>query len=149
MRAIEGEQVVFGANSVVNKGKVSAVLNDARLLGGTSDDGADVREVRVIDLGEAPGTGDLLGAGKWPDRSWKRWWSTAQPIAGGVELPAGHAAELVFILDIKQTGEWVWPQTALDYEVGDDPYTAITNFGFQVCPPSPAECSQLSGSDSS
>jgi hypothetical protein len=142
MRADVGDRVVFGATTVVNKADTAVTLTAGRLLGDVDADSAEVTDVRVVDLGKAPGTGDLLGAGKWPDSEWKKWWRRARPIEGA-ELAAGDAAELVFVVTVNKAGDWAWPQTALDYETEAGSYAAITDFGFQVCAPEPAKCSQL------
>lgn len=137
-----GQRVVFGAATIVNQGHSSATIKSARLVGDIVPSIADITAIRVVALGKAPGTGDLLGASRWPARGWSQWWQRAAPVEGA-ELAAGDAAELVFVVAVKKTGDWIWPQTAVDYEVNGQPYTAITDFGFQIFPPAPAECRQL------
>lgn len=146
MEARMGQQVVFGAATIVNPSNSSATIKAARLVGDVVPATADVTAIRVVDLGKAPGTGDLLGASRWPARGWSQWWEKAAPVEGA-ELAAGNAAELIFVVDVNKTGDWLWPQTAIDYEVNGQPYTAVTDFGFQVCPPAPAECRQLHAVD--
>jgi hypothetical protein len=102
-------------------------------------DDARIIEIRIVQLGPAPGKGQLLGAARWPDPDYAAWWKKAEPAAGS-ELPPGAAAELVFLVGIETSGRWLWPQTALDYRVSGHPYTAETNFGFQVCAGKPKPC---------
>ncbi len=140
MRARAGDQVLFGATTVVNNDDTEAHLVEAYLIGDVDSDEASVSDVRVVDLGKAPGRGDLLGASLWPNDGWEDWWKKAEPIDSAILAP-GDAAEVIFVIDVKETGEWLWPETALDYTVNRNAYTALARFGHQVCPPEPAECS--------
>jgi hypothetical protein len=144
MHSAKGEQVLFGATTVVNKGDSTAILSAAELVGEISPSAAEVIEIRVIGLGEAPGTGDLLGASSWPARGYREWWQDAAHV-DGAQIKAGEAAELVFVVKVNETGDWYWPKTALDYSVDGTAYSAVTNFGFQVCPPPPGTCSEIEG----
>lgn len=138
--AIGGDHVIFGATTITNTGSSPATLQAAHLVGDIDPADAAVTEVRVVDLGLAPGSGDLLGASKWPDAAQLKWWQQAVPIAGA-NLPSGNAAEVVFLIKVHDTGDWRWKQSAMDYEIDGHEYATVTNFGFQVCPPKPEECS--------
>lgn len=142
MRTGDGQQAVFGATTVENNGTSTVTFSGADLVGDVDSTAATVVEVRVVQLGRAPGTGDLLGAGAWPDPEWATWWDRADALEGA-HLAPGAAAEVVFIVSVDRPGDWVWPQTSVDYVVGDSSYRAVTDFGFQVCAPEPAPCSEL------
>jgi hypothetical protein len=147
VRTDQGRKAVFGAATVENTGTSTVTLTGAALVGDVDSSAAHVDEVRVVSLGKAPGNGDLLGAGAWPDPAWTTWWERADALQGA-RLAPGHAAEVVFIVSVDRPGDWVWPQTAVDYTVGDSSYRAVTDFGFQVCAPEPAQCSVLHASGS-
>lgn len=140
--ASAGQSVVFGATTVENRGDDPASLQAGSLIGDVDAEQAVVVDVRVIDLGPAPGASDLLAASIWPAKGWRRWWRSATPVEDA-PLPAGHAAEVVYVIDVRETGDWQWDQSAVDYEVDGTRYRTLTNFGFQVCPPEPAACQPL------
>ena len=142
METDAGRQVLFGALVVENQGDEPATLQSAQLVGEVDSSAASVEEVRVRDLGEAPGGGDIVGATKWPNPEYEELWRTSVPI-DDAELEPGHAAALMFIIEVNKTGDWYWPKSSLDYDVAGEQFSALTNFGFQVCPPAPAECSPL------
>ncbi|MCR6029856.1 hypothetical protein GGQ22_00180 [Nocardioides sp. zg-579] len=137
MRASAGERVIHGAATVTNAGDEPAVLRAGDMLGSVDPADAGVIDVRVVDLGPAPGAGDLLGAAPWPTPGWRRWWRSAVPVEEA-ELPAGGTAEIIYLIEVRRTGQWLWPQSALDYEVGGTAYRAVADVGFEVCPPGPA-----------
>jgi hypothetical protein len=139
VHASAGDRVVFGAATVHNTGSQAATLLAGRLVGDVDPTDAVVAEVRVVDLGPVPGTGDLLGAGVWPVAGFRQWWAHAVPVEGA-RLPAGHAAEVVYLVRVLETGDLRWPLSALDYRAGGAERTAESSFGFEVCPPAPGRC---------
>ncbi|MBC9732794.1 hypothetical protein [Nocardioides marmotae] len=64
------------------------------------------------------------------------WRRSTQPVEE-TELPAGGAAGIVYVIGVRRTGRWLWPQSALDYEVDGRPYRAVGDIGFEVCAPDP------------
>jgi hypothetical protein len=138
--ASTGDQVVFGSTTIENTGSEPAELQAGRLVGDVDPADAAIVQVRALDLGPAPGSGDLLGASSWPAPGYRDWWRQATPI-DQTRLPAGNAAEIIFLVEVRRTGDWRWEHGAVDYQVGDSKYQAVTNFGFQVCPPKPEACS--------
>jgi hypothetical protein len=134
--ADEGQQVVFGVLAVTNDGGHSATLDSARLTGPTSrvvDGGARVSQIRVLDV---TGGGDLVAAGPWPYEYYER---DSVPL-DGYELEPGSRAELLFVVDIAESGRWSWPQTELTYRCESATYTIRTNTGFLICPTSAVRC---------
>ncbi len=130
MLADEGQRVVFGALAVTNEGDHPATLHSAELTGPGSevrDDGAKVSEVRVLDV---TGGKDLVGAGPWPYEYYER---DSVPL-DGYEIAPDARAELLFVVDVEETGNWAWPQTELTYQARGETYTIRTNTGFLICP---------------
>lgn len=130
MLADKGQRVVFGALAVTNDGDHPATLDSAQLTGPSSevvDDGATVSEVRVLDV---TGGKDLVGAGPWPYEDYER---DSVPL-DGYEVAPNSQAELLFVVDVEESGNWSWPQTQLTYQSEGETYTIRTNTGFLICP---------------
>lgn len=139
--ATVGQQVVFGATTIVNSGDRTVTLERGRLVGKIGPSEAKTVEVRVADLADLPNGTDLVGVGSLPSADLESRWKIARSI-DGVTIGAGGAVNVVFKVEVIKAGDWYWPRTAVDYRVGDAEYTAETHHGFQICPPAPAECSQ-------
>ncbi|WGX95445.1 hypothetical protein [Nocardioides sp. L-11A] len=140
MLADKGQRVVFGALSVINEGDHSATLDRAMLTGPrseVSDEGAKVSEVRVLDV---TGGQDLVGAGPWPYEYYER---DSVPLSGYAIAPDAQA-ELLFVVDVEESGNWSWPQTQLTYRSQGETYTIRANTGFLICPTTAGHCA-LSG----
>jgi hypothetical protein len=136
MLADRGQTVVFGLLAVNNDGDRPAILDSAKLTGPSSkvvDDGAKVSEVRVLDLTAGR---DIVGAGPWPYEYYER---DSVPLDGYKIAPDGRA-ELLFVVNVEETGKWVWPQTQLTYQSEGETYTIRTNTGFMICPTTADQC---------
>ena len=134
VHADAGESVVFGATTVHNTGTAAATLTDGSLTGRADHDGASVAEVRVLDS-TSPST-DLVGAATWPFEDYK---SRSRPLRG-YRLAPGREVELLFVVNVDQTGAWYWPQTTLRYQNGTRSYATTANFGFVICPRASEGC---------
>lgn len=123
-----GQSVVFGATYVKNTGTSAATLQSAALLGDVPSEAAEVAEVRAVD--PADHDGELVGAGPWPFEDYAK---SSEPLEGYSLVP-GAEAELLFIVEVHETGSWHWPRTQLIYETEGDVFEDITTVGFMVCP---------------
>lgn len=136
MLADKGQTVVFGVLAVNNDGDRPATLDSAKLTGPTSkviDDGAKVLEVRVLDLTAGR---EIVAAAPWPYEYYER---DSVPLDGYKIAPDGRA-ELLFVVNVEETGKWVWPQTQLTYQSEGETYTIRTNTGFMICPTTANQC---------
>lgn len=136
MLADEGQTVVFGLLAVTNDGDRPATLDSAELAGPSSeviDDGAEVLEVRVLDLTAGR---EVVAAAPWPYEYYQR---DSVPLDGYEIAPDGRA-ELLFVVHVEETGNWVWPQTQLTYQSEGETYTIRTNTGFLICPTTADQC---------
>ncbi|WP_418064307.1 hypothetical protein [Pimelobacter simplex] len=129
----KGRDALFGAVTITNAGDRTAELDAGRLHGLVRADQAELVALRVLDLGPAPGHGDVLGAGRW-SREWRPMWRRARPI-DRARLAPGHEAALVFRVRAHRTGVWRWTGSAIDYRVDGTSYTAVGGSGFALCPP--------------
>lgn len=132
MRADAGEEVVFGATEVRNNGPDPVTLEAGELVGDAGE-GAEVTEVRVMDTTEGS---ELVGAGPWPFEGYGR---RSVPLAGYTLMP-GNQVELLFVVSVKETGTWYWPQTVVRYVSNDEAYNAASGIGFVVCPGASRRC---------
>lgn len=135
-----GSRVIYGGSTVSNTSSRPAEGVAGRLIGDVDPRDAEVVEVGLVDLGPLPGAGDLFGAGPRQSRLFQRIWSKATPVEAA-EIPAGHTANVIYVIKVHHEGHWYWPEAALDYQVDGTTYTASAVRGFVVCPPKSDDCS--------
>lgn len=132
------DTVVFGLASIRNSGTSTATLTDASLDGQVPPSSAELVETRVIDPGLHHGT--TVSAARWP---YQDYTDSSEPLAGHV-LGAGEEVELLFVVDVHETGSWTWPGSHVQYEVDDLPYQAGSSaLVLRICAPRSSACSAL------
>lgn len=123
-----GDRVVYGATTIRNAGAASATLRAAQLVGDVDPSAATISSMRVVDLSGA--AHDLVGAAQWPYEDFRE---RSLPLED-FELLPGHEAEVLIVVDVVKTGDWLWPATALTYEVDGKDFRTEAPFGFHICP---------------
>ncbi|MBU2697441.1 hypothetical protein [Pimelobacter sp. 30-1] len=134
-----GATVVYGALAAENQGDELAVLTSATLTGTRgrfTDEGVRIVEVRARDV---TGGRELVGAARWP---YEDYADDSVPLAG-YRVEPGDSVELLFVVEVLETGYWGWPQTQLDYEADGGDYTVRVSTGFFVCPRADDQCDPL------
>ncbi len=134
-----GQKVVFGATVVENAGSSAATLTEGRLVGAVASDEAEVVEVRARLL--RADDGELVGAALWPFEDYAL---KSVPLAG-FELAPGAEAELLYVVEVRQTGVWNWPAASVTYTSDDRSHEASASTGLQICPPK-GDCPPLEDS---
>ncbi|MFJ9317874.1 hypothetical protein ACIRN4_27045 [Pimelobacter simplex] len=135
----QGATMVYGLMTVLNSGEKPATLTSAKLTGPAdqvADEGVEVREVRVYDV---TGGKEVVGADRWPSQPQAR---DSVPLKG-YQLAPNAEAELLFVIDVVETGHWGWPQTELSYEADGEDYTIRIGAGYYVCPASADTCERV------
>lgn len=134
-----GKTVVYGALAAENRGEDPATLTSATLTGSHetyTDQGVRIVEVRARDV---TGGREMVGAGRWPYEDY----ATDSVPLDGYRLEPGDSVELLFVIEVLETGYWGWPQTQLDYESGGKEHTIRVSTGFFVCPRTADQCDPL------
>ncbi|UUW88001.1 hypothetical protein ABFU82_06200 [Nocardioides sp. WV_118_6] len=134
-----GKTVVYGALAAENKGHEPATLISATLTGTQgryTDEGVRIVEVRARDV---TGGREMVGADHWP---YEDYADDSVPLAG-YRLDPGDSVELLFVVEVLETGYWGWPQTQLDYEADGDEHTIRVSTGYFVCPRAADDCDPL------
>lgn len=134
-----GKTVVYGALAAENKGEDAATLTSATLTGTHgryTDEGVRIVEVRARDV---TGGREMVGADRWP---YEDYAADSVPLAG-YRLEPGDSVELLFVVEVLETGYWGWPHTQLDYESDGDEHTIRVSTGFFICPRADDQCDPL------
>ena len=128
-------EVVFGQALFRNISDTAVTLDEARILGDVPAWAAEVVQTRVKDMDEfGP---DFVGAAEWP---FEDYGDVSKPLAGH-NVPAGGTVELLFVVAVREPGDWRWPRTEVRYVAEGDEYLVRSDNGFGICAPSTRRCS--------
>lgn len=148
-QAEPGQLVAYGFNIMTNKGTSPITNISVELVppadGSTaSPDGIAFEPPVVVDIG-ALGIGYLAG-GPWP---YEEWGKHAKPLRGYTLAPATDGRVELFVLArVAGDGQWLWPQTRIEYDYEGSHYAEEVTNGFAVCAPTPCTPRTASAEDS-